>query len=463
MMNRDLRVNYLVASVTTIIAIIIFFYPTSQSPDFKVLRGVALGLFIIGIYATQIVPELVASLALFFIAIIFSVSPTSIIFSGFQSTAFWLVFGGLIVGIAVEKTGLGIRLADTILSRLGSTYATIVAGTICVGVVLSFLLPSTMGRIMLLLPIILALCDRLGYNKGRKGRTGLIMAMAAGTWMPSSSILPANVPNMVLTGVADNFFDIQLNYGSYFLLHFPMIGIAKSILIFATVMLIFRDNPPDMVIQPSKVLPWNRDEKFLAVGLFLTLSLWSTDFLHGISPAWIALGAGLYCLMPIISLVDKNDFNAKLNTGSLIYVAAILGLGNILIDTGAGDMVGTQLLSIFPLEFGNSFQNYISIVGFGIILNMAATAPSVPALLAPLASDLSSASGLPLITVLMTMVIGYSTVIFPYQVPPIIIAMQLGNISLRDATITTAIISLVTIAVLIPLNYFWWVILGYIS
>jgi len=94
---------------------------------------------------------------------------------------------------------------------------------------------------------------------------------------------------------------------------------------------------------------------------------------------------------------------------------------------------------------------------------MAATAPSVPALLAPLASDLSSASGLPLITVLMTMVIGYSTVIFPYQVPPIIIAMQLGNISLRDATITTAIISLVTIAILIPLNYFWWVILGYIS
>ena len=63
-----------------------------------------------------------------------------------------------------------------------------------------------------------------------------------------------------------------------------------------------------------------------------------------------------------------------------------------------------------------------------MLLGFFSTMPGVPAILAPIASDLSAASGLELRTVLMTQVIGFSTVWLPYQVPPMIIGMQLAGV-----------------------------------
>jgi predicted histidine transporter YuiF (NhaC family) len=60
----------------------------------------------------------------------------------------------------------------------------------------------------------------------------------------------------------------------------------------------------------------------------------------------------------------------------------------------------------------------------------------------------------------MTFVIGFSTVFFPYQVPPLIVLLQLGNIPARAAIATALGTALVTVVVLLPLDYVWWRIIG---
>lgn len=65
---------------------------------------------------------------------------------------------------------------------------------------LAFVMPSTMGRIVLLMPVILALADRMGFVEGRPGRTGMAVTLAIASFMVPCTILPANVPNMVLVG-----------------------------------------------------------------------------------------------------------------------------------------------------------------------------------------------------------------------------------------------------------------------
>ena len=37
---------------------------------------------------------------------LFSVSPGHVVFSGFASSVVWLVFGGLVLGVAIKRTGL---------------------------------------------------------------------------------------------------------------------------------------------------------------------------------------------------------------------------------------------------------------------------------------------------------------------------------------------------------------------
>ena len=41
----------------------------------------------------------------------------------------------------------------------------------------------------------------------------------------------------------------------------------------------------------------------LALAALLALVLWATDSLHGVAPAWVSLGVGVVCLLPVLSLV----------------------------------------------------------------------------------------------------------------------------------------------------------------
>ena len=53
---------------------------------------------------------------------------------------------------------------------------------------------------------------------------GLALAVGFGTFQLSATILPANVPNLVMSGAAEGSFGIHLNYVPYLLLHTPVLG-----------------------------------------------------------------------------------------------------------------------------------------------------------------------------------------------------------------------------------------------
>ena len=78
------------------------------------------------------------------------------------------------------------------------------------------------------------------------------------------------------------------------------------------------------------------------------------------------------------------------------------------------------------------------------------------------AGGMAAASALPLETVLMTQVIGFSTLIFPYQTPPVTVGMQLAGIRHRDALRLMLLMTALTLIVLLPLNFAWWSLLGYL-
>ena len=88
--------------------------------------------------------------------------------------------------------------------------------------------------------------------------------------------------------------------------------------------------------------------------------------------------------------------------------------------------------------------------------------PGLPAVLSPLAADFSRASGLPLLSVLMLQVVVFSTVILPYQAPPMMIAMHLGGVPIQAASKLCLSLAAITVVVLLPLDYLWWKLLGYV-
>jgi di/tricarboxylate transporter len=454
----------------TLGAVLLLVNPPQAMPFEMAVAG-ALILMTIGLLATGTLAEQLVALVFFLFAMILSVAPPEVVFSGFTSGAFWLVFGGLVIGAAVDRTGLGARIAGAITRRVGGGYGSVIAAIILVNMVLVFLMPSTLSRVVMLIPVVLALAQRLGFEAGGKQRAGMIMGTVLSAYLCSTSVLPANVPNNVLLGAAEAFQGVQIRYFDYLVLHLPVVALLRALTIWACIVWLFRPAPgatvPAAEVPATSPAPtghgvFTADEGRLAVLLAIALVLWATDSLHGVAPAWVSLGVGLVCLLPILTLVPLETFRAKVHVGPLLYVAGIIGIGAVVSETGLGAFLSHWMLDVLALSPAAPLHSFLSLSGLAMLLGLFSTMPGVPAILVPIAGELKAASGLTMDAVLMAQVIGFSTVWFPYQVPPIIVGMQLGGVALSDGLKATASTAIIGVVFLLPLDVVWWRLLGYL-
>jgi di/tricarboxylate transporter len=451
---HSLRLLLLVLSCTG--ATLLLFSSSSQS------QAGGLTLLVIVLWATGSLPEHLTALLFFFLAMLLALAPAEVIFSGFASSALWLVFGGLVLGTAIGSTGLGKRLAGYAARFLSGSYLKILAGLVAGCLAFSFVMPSSMGRVVLLTPLALSLAEHFGFIEGSKGRTGILLAVILGSYIPAFSILPANVPNMTLAGLAETQYNFSIFYGTYLLLHFPFIGLAKAGILVGLLYVFYADSPSQPVTKREELPAWSRQEIFLALVIVLMLGLWMSDFLHRISPAWIALGGALFLLLPKIGLVNQSQFNQKINWASLLFIAGILGLGAMINHSGLGAKGAGWLLQQLPLQEQHNFSNYFLISLSAAFTGMATTLPAVPAVFTPLSESLAQASGFSIHTVLMLQVLGFSTIILPYQAPPIVVGLQMSGEKLWNAAKISLLLALISICILLPLNYLWWKVLDWL-
>jgi anion transporter len=417
---------------------------------------------VIALWATSRLPEYLVALLFFVAVMVLQLAPAAVVFSGFASSAFWLVLSGFVLGTAIRSTGLADRLANRILPLLAGSWLRLVGGVVAISYALAFVMPSNMGRITLLMPIIMALAGRAGLGEGTRGRYGLALAVGFGTFQLSASILPANVPNLVMSGAAESAFGIHFTYLSYFMLHAPILGMAKGVLLTLCICWLFRAQPQRVEKEPEQTV-LSAAEWRLILLLLVTVLLWITDSWHGIAPAWVGLAAACFCLLPRVGFLTGEQFAAGVNIRTCLYVAGILGLTALVSHSGLGEWLGKALLDMMPQTQGRPFIAFGSLIGITTLLNFVVTANGVPALFTPLAQVLADGSGLPLMTVLMTQVIGYATPLLPYQASPIVVAMGMGKVPPREGLKLCLLVALLTFGLLVPLDYLWFRLLGWLG
>ena len=422
--------------------------------------ALAVSMLSIGLWATGVLPEAATALIFFTLCMLARLAPANVVFSGFASGALWLIMGGLVMGVAIKSTGLGDRIARGLSASFGNSYWGVVAGVTIVGTALGFVMPSSMGRAVLLMPITLSLADRYGFAPGSRGRIGLVLAAALGSHVSTFSVLPANVPNMVWAGAAETIYGYVPSYGTYLLLHFPILGFLKTLLLIPLIAWGWPDRPRPL--EKTVPPPMSRQERWLAVVLLAALGFWATDFWHHVSPAWVSMAAAVILLLPGIGLVDRQAMTREVNYTSLFYIGGILGMGALLSQSGVGKELGDLVSSVIPLHPDQPAANFARLGIIGTLMALLTTVTGVPAVLTPLAASWAGAAGLPLASVLNTEILGFSNPILPYESPPLVVAMQLGGESMGHAVKLCLWLGAVTILLLFPLDYFWWRLLGWL-
>ena len=412
------------------------------------------------LWASARLPEYLTALLFFAAATLLNIAPTSTIFSGFASSAFWLVLSGFVLGAAIRKVGLAQRWANYLVVPLSQSWPRMVAGTLVLTYLLALVMPSNMGRIALLMPVVLAMGERAGIKAGSRGSIGLALAVGFGTFQLSASILPANVPNLVLSGAAENAYQIHLQWLPWWLLHMPVVGIGKGMILAASILFLFRAQPQP-VRHRDQLEPLSRSEWRLMGLLAITLLLWMTDSLHGLPAAWIGLAAACICLLPRIGFLSSDDFASGVNFRTCIYIAGILGVATVVVDSGLGRLIADLLLSVLPLQDHASFGNFAVLNALVSLLNFVLTANGVPAMVTPIAQELANASGYSLMSVVMMQVFAYATPLLPYQASPVVVAMGLGNVPAKAGLQLCVLVFIFSVLLLLPLDYLWFRLLGY--
>ncbi|WP_108482711.1 SLC13 family permease [Oceaniglobus ichthyenteri] len=426
-------------------------------------QGLTFGVMVItlSLWGTGLVPGYVASMFLFVALILGGLAPPQEVFASFSSSAIWLVVAGFVIGAAITHSGLGAQLGAVARPHVSKSYGTLIVGLMLIGMVLGFVMPSSLGRAAVLVPVGMALADALGLEKGSTGRTGVAVIIAIGTNMPSFAILPSNIPNVILAGLAEQSLNVQFSYTKYLLLHYPVLGLLKSAVIVALVLILFPARVREIAqpTAPERAGAGRRQAVLLAI-LLVTLGLWSTDQIHGINAAWIGLGTSLVLMIPQFGFVPPPVFKSAVDFSMLLFVAGALSLGVVVNTSGLGEIIAGKVLTVLPFQQGNDLLNFMSLSLLGAGTSIFTTVAGMPAVLTPLAQELAETTGFSLNAVLMTQVIGFSTVVFPYQVGPLIVAMGLAKESTRPLLKIMLSLFAITVLVLLPIDFLWWKLLG---
>ncbi|MBK17381.1 MAG: sodium:sulfate symporter [Rhodospirillaceae bacterium] len=458
-----MKLNSSIAWVALFGGVALFFTPPPAGIDPVVMRAAGIVTLTVGLFATAAIPEFLSALIFFFLCVIVALAPPNVVFSGFFSGAVWLVLGGLIIGVGIEVSGLGARIAGKLERLFGDTYVRVIWGTVLLMSLLAFLMPSAVGRVAIMLPVVLALADRLGFETGSNGRAGLILAVGLGTLILPFSILPANVPNVVLAGAAEAAYNIRFSYTEWMLLHFPVSAIIGLVVLPVSIILIF----PDKVAErPSDTVddhqPWSFNEKKMLILLICTLLLWVTDNRHGASPAWVSLGAGIVCALPVVGVLPAPQVMQKMNFGPLIFLAAVVGMGAVVIDTGLGNFLAQQLTSQINLASDSGLEKFASVIGIGWVLQLVATLAGQPAIMTAISEPIAAATGWSLTNVLMMQVPAWALLIFPYQAPPLVATRAISGLAISQFLKLMLPFALVSALISVPLQYLWWQFLGFL-
>lgn len=375
-----------------------------------------------------------------------------------MSSGAWLVLSGVVLGSAIHHTQLDALIAQYIQPICGRSYHHALWGTILLCTIFMFIMPSAMGRVILIIPILEALCQKLGYQKDDKEREGILILGILTTYFPAFYILPANVPNTVLISAMQSFYGLNFYYGSYFLAYFPILGLSKMLILYFLTVFFFSGKKKPQPLPKGKISISPLHKK--AILLFsLTILLWFTENFHHIASGWVGLLAATICLFPNSGLLPKNPLS-KVNFGPFFYVAGAVGMGMVAKYSHLTNYMAQFFLNLLPFSEMSKLEVVFFWLLLCIITGLLIMQTAIPAVLTPLIDNFSAVTGLSANFLCKMEVFGFSSIALPYQAPALIVGMNMAHLSKAKMTIFCFVCSIGSILILTKPLLWWWQIIG---
>jgi anion transporter len=315
-----------------LVPLLIWFSPLQLEPRTK--HMFAIGAFMIIAWITQAAEFALAGFIGCFLFWALGVAPFNVAFAGFANDTAWFLFGAMLIGLIADKSGLARRLAYTIMRRVGISYSRILLGLVITSFLLTFIVPSGLARVVILAAIVLALLEAFQARQGSNTARGMFLVITY-TGNIFDKMLLAGAGSITAAGLIQKMSGIRVMWGEWLFAFLPC-SIATVLF---TWWLTLRLYPPERTaFAPDKAYfqrelarmgPWSAAQTKAALLIGCAMVLWMTDSLHHIPPTMVALGVGLFALLPRVGVLDA-DAMRSLNYMPVFFVAEAVSMGSVL-------------------------------------------------------------------------------------------------------------------------------------
>ncbi len=341
--------------------------------------------------------------------------------AGFATTSWVLVVAVLIIGAAITATGLLYRLALGTITHIRGGFAGEVTAISLAGLLLGPAVPNPTSRVIIMAPMLKELVEALGYRPQSRASAGLSMAVLIGFGQMAAAFLTSSTTAVLIAALVPPHAGKEINWVSW-----AFYGAPINLILFCglvgSILWLYRpaaghrpmssDRVRSLALQRALLGPMSRDEKIaLGVGISLLIGF-STQPLHGINPAWVAvLATAVLSAMRVVTVdtLRAVNWNFALLFGILISLATVFGHTGL--DRWMADQVAATMGDLLSSRLAFVLALTVFCFAISFVVRCQAAAPLVTIALAPVAS----AAGIHPIVVGLIALIACNGFFLPYQ------------------------------------------------
>jgi solute carrier family 13 (sodium-dependent dicarboxylate transporter), member 2/3/5 len=359
--------------LAVVVPVAVWLAPLRLAPGSK--HALAITAFMIVAWVSEAMDHGLAGLIGCYLFWALHVTRIEVAFSGFVSDTPWFSVAAMLIGIMATKSGLARRLGYMVVMRTGVSYSRILLGLILSTFLLTFLVPSGMARVVIVAALALSLLETFGLGPGSNIGCGMFLILTYTSSVFDKTVI-AGAAAITARGVMEKIGGVEVLWSRWLLAFLP-IQIITIVFAWRLTLWLY---PPETSSLPGgmqflrgelrKLGAWKLPEKKALALMLAAIALWMTDFLHHIPPSTIGLGAGLVALLPVIGVLDANDFKKVNFLLAFIFVGSAVSMGEVLKATGSLDALTRVLFSWMQPLMGNPWLSSFALYWTGFIYHI---------------------------------------------------------------------------------------------
>ncbi len=452
--------NLVMWTISLALPLCIMLFPESASFTAPVKRFLALTVWAIIAMATDILPSAVVAILLPVLYIVTNVAKPAAAFAPWTTSVIWITVGGMMIANILMTSGLAKRIAYLTIIKSGGSFTGALVGLTITGIVINPFVPSIMGKLAIIIPIAMGICQVFKMEPQSRGASAVMLAAFLGVATTRIGFFTGDGGIPMMINIVSRINSVQVSWTDYAYHNLPIALMLTLLGLLIVVFALKPESPPEgkevIIRQYKEMGPATIQEKKVAILLVITIISLLTDSIHKIDPGWIFVILGGVCFLPGVNLLDEAQLG-KINYKMIFFVAGCMAIGIVATSSGAGKWLATQM---FPYLTGSAMYTTIAAWVLGVALNFLLTPLAAMASFTGPLAEICIKAGINPLPVVYSYLYGLDQYLLPYEFAGLLFVYSYGYISMKSLVKVVGLRMVLSGLVMAAVAYPYWKIIG---